>query len=502
MKEKSRLFRLTHLSVPCLGRMLVRNLWVIVAAALVLSMAVNLCLSWLYVPKYQATMTYSVNSRSTSYTSAGNLTATRDVAAVLTELLGTQVMIDAIRGYDSRLAYFKGAVTAQQVGDSNFIVVTATAQTPEAALLALRALIAVFPNMADFISSRNVLVVMRNPNVSPQPSNQMNKTRLTRLAALGGIALMVALLCYITIKSETIQTRTGARELLDAPILASVCHERKNRTLKTILRRTNRQVHVYAPATSFAYTEQISTICTYLEHNANANGHKLFMVTGVGENEGKSTVAANVAASLALKGHKVALVDCDLRKPSMNKFFDKVYTSPLPLNKMLGMPYSPENLRQCMVLNEQLNLYMLFPVNSDARSAELLSSPAMEPLLQQLRIFDFVIFDTPPMGMFPDAEILADQVDASMLVVRQDYTAACDVNDAADALRESKSSFLGCVLNDMRISVYSQYGYGVKYGYGKYGYGKYGYGSRYGYGHRYSYGHHQSRSDRSKTKNS
>jgi hypothetical protein len=62
--------------------------------------------------------------------------------------------------------------------------------------------------------------------------------------------------------------------------------------------------------------------------------------------------------------------------------------------------------------------------------------------------------------------ILADQVDASMLVVRQDYTAACDVNDAADALRESKSSFLGCVLNDMRISVYSQYGYGVKYGYG------------------------------------
>jgi Mrp family chromosome partitioning ATPase len=135
-----------------------------------------------------------------------------------------------------------------------------------------------------------------------------------------------------------------------------------------------------------------------------------------------------------------------------------------------------------MVLNEPLNLYMLFPVNSDIRSSELLSGPAMPPLLQQLRVFDFVIVDTPPMGMFPDAEILADLVDASILVVRQDYTAACDINDAIDALNECKSTFLGCVLNDMRSSSYSQYGYGTKHAYG----------SKYGYGGKYAYGYHRS----------
>jgi Mrp family chromosome partitioning ATPase len=137
-----------------------------------------------------------------------------------------------------------------------------------------------------------------------------------------------------------------------------------------------------------------------------------------------------------------------------------------------------------MVLNEPLNLYMLFPVNADVRSSELLSVPCMVPLLQQLKIFDFVIVDTPPMGMFPDAEILADVVDASLLVVRQDYTAACDINDAIDALNDSGSTFLGCVLNDMRIPAYSQYGYGARYGYG--------YGGKYGYGRRYGYGHHSS----------
>ena len=494
MKQNNHVFRLTHLSIPCLVRMLVRNLWVVVATALIFAMSVSLALTWLHVPKYRASMTYVVNSRTSSYTTSGNLISTREVASVLTAMLKTDVITDGIRNHDPRLANFDGVIGASQVGNSNFIVVTATADTPETAFLALRALSVVFPNLTDFLSNRNVLILMRNPSVSSQPANQMNIPQISKLAAVLGAALMIALLCFVAVKSETIQTRTGARELLDAPIIASVCHERKNRTLKSAIRRSHRQVHVYAPTTSFTYTEQISTICTHLEHEATANGRKIFMVCGVGENEGKSTIAANLAASLALKGHKVALMDCDLRKPAMNKFFDKVYTSPLPLNKMLSMPYTPENVRQCMVLNEQLNLYMLFPVNSDMRSSELLSSTTMPPLLQQLRVFDFVIVDTPPLGMFPDAEILAELVDASLLVVRQDYTAACDVNDAIDTLNGCKSAFLGCVLNDMRSSGFSQYGYGSKYGSGS----KYGYGSKYAYGQTAS----RSRSSRSQSKDS
>ena len=84
------------------------------------------------------------------------------------------------------------------------------------------------------------------------------------------------------------------------------------------------------------------------------------------------------------------------------------------------------------------------------------------------------------MGLFPDAEALAESVDASLLVVRQDYTSSYDINDAIDTLKNSSSKFLGCVLNDMSERVHS-YGYG--YGYGKYGYAKYGYG-KYGYGER------------------
>jgi capsular exopolysaccharide synthesis family protein len=494
MENKQKSIQWSHISPLCLVRTLISNLWVIIATALICGMAVSLVLTWFHPPKYTANLTYSVNSRTTSSVTSGNLTSTREVAAVLTQLLETDLMIDGIRESDPRLENFDGVITAKQVGQSNFIIVSATASTPEAAFLALDALVDVFPTVADYISTRNVLNIMRNPAVSPVPSNQINSAQLARtMAILGALAMAVAL-CYMSIRTETIQTRTGARQLLDAPIIASICHERKNRTLKTFLKRSTKQVHVFSPTTSFAYTEQISAVCSQLEHEAAVRNRKVFMITGVGESEGKSTVAGNVASSLALKGYKVALVDCDLRKPAQNHFFSNVYNSPLPLNKFLARPYSKENLLQCMVPHEQLGIYMLFPINADARSAELLSGETMVSLIQQLRVFDYVIFDTPPMGMFPDAEILAERVDASMLVVRQDYTAACDVNDAIDTLRQCKAGFLGCILNDMLVPAHRQYGYGNRYGYG----GKYSYGNRHsGDGHSKHSGKHKSGSKES-----
>lgn len=465
----------SHVSPYCLVRTLIRNSWTILVAALVFYLGASLALDWFYVPEYQATMTYAVNSKTTSYISSGNLTSTKEVAAVLTDLLQTEVMDDGIRTYDPRLEDFDGVITASQLGDSNFVQVNATATTPEQAFLALDALTVVFPRVADYVFSKNVLNVLQNPTVSPSPSNMVNVDQTSRIAAIFGAILMAVLLCYMSIQSETIQTRTGARHLLDASILAAIPHEQKNRTLKTIIRRTNRQVQVFSPTTSFAYTEQISAVCSQLEHEAEVRKRKVFAICGVGESEGKSTVSANVAAALALKGYNVALVDCDLRKPAMNHFFGGVYVSELPLNRLLARPYSKENLLQCMVRHEELGLYMLFPQSSDSRSTELVSSETMDDLITQLRVFDFVILDSPPMGMFPDAEVLADKADASILVVRQDYTAACDINDSIDALRQYKAAFLGCVLNDMLVGPNGHYGYGVKYGRnGRYSYyGKY-----------------------------
>ena len=105
----------------------------------------------------------------------------------------------------------------------------------------------------------------------------------------------------------------------------------------------------------------------------------------------------------------------------------------------------------------------------------------MDTLLKQLRVFDFVLLDTPPMGYFVDAEALAEKADASMIVVRQDRTPAAEINETIDTLRTCKARYLGCILNDITFSFTEGYG-GYGYGYGHYGYGRYGYG-RYGKKH-------------------
>lgn len=488
MKNGSGTIQLSHISPVCLLRTLVRHLWMIVAAALICVMSTSLYLTYLRPPVYRASMTYAVSAKKTSYSSSVNMTAAREVAAVLTELLETSVVVDNIRASSDKLADFDGVIRASQITESNFITVTSEASTPESAFLAISALKELFPSLSEYISDYSVVQVIRNPSVSASPSNAVNTSRLYPMVGGIGAALMALLIAYVAVKRETIQTRTGARELLDAPIIATVCHERKNRTLKTMLRHSNKGLQIFSPTTSFAYTEQINTICAQIEHECVTNGRKIFLITGVGENEGKSTIAANVAVSLAFRNKKVALVDGDLRKPSMHLFFDGKYRAPLPLNKLLAAPFSMDNLSHCMTLHKQLGIYMLFPVAADRRSTELITGSTMVDLLNALRGLDCVIIDSPPMGFFPDAEALADLADASMLVVRQDYTSACDINDAVDSLRHANATFLGCILNDMMTSLPGHYGYG-------YGYGRYGYGYGYGYGHSEKRGksHHSSR---------
>ena len=470
-------FRLSNISLVCLVRMVMRHLWMVVFAALIMAMGTSVYLSVLRAPVYRANMTYAVTSRKTSYTSSSNMTAAREVAAVLTELLKTDVLITQLQDASEELADFSGTIQATQVPESNFITVSVLAETPEKAFSALSTLVEIVPDLSQYISTSSVVQIIRNPAVSAVPANQLDENKLCLQFGIVGGLLMVALLCYLSIRREAIQTRSGARHLLDAPVLVSVCHERKNRTLKTALRHSNKGLQIFSPTTSFAYAEQIHALSTQLEHEIAVHDRKVFLVAGVGENEGKSTIAANLAVDLASRGKKVALVDADLRKPSMHLFFEGKYRAPLPLNKLLAEPFNTENLSRCMLLHNQLGIYMLFSTTSDRRSTELITGGCMQELLNALRALDCVIVDTPPMGFFPDAEAIADMADASLLVVRQDYTAAADINDAVDSLRQTKAAFLGCVLNDMMSSAPSHYGYG------RYGYGRYGYGYGYGYGH-------------------
>lgn len=476
MSDTSRTLSLSDISPVCLLRMIGRHLWMVAASALIFAMGAFLYRQWLCPPVYRATMTYAVTSRKTGYTSQANLTAAREVAAVLSELLETDVVTDSLKASSEKLRHFDGTIRAQQVTESNFLVVSAESERPEEAFWALNQLIEVFPSFSQYISDSSVVAVLRNPAVSPTPINTVNTKRLYLLAGAAGAALMLLLLVWLNLRRETVQTRTGARHLLDAPVLVSIGHERRDRTLRALFERKKnghaRSLSVLSPTASFAYTEQIHTLCTRVEQEMAEKGRRVFLVAGVGENEGKSTVAANLAAALASQGRRTVLVDADLRNPTMRLFFEDKRRTAMPLNALLALPFSEEALSHCIQKHRSLELYFLFSNEPDRRSTELLTGLSMDGLLDYLRsAFDCVIIDSPPMAFFPDAEALAEKADASLLVVRQDATPACDINDAADSLRHARAAFLGCVLNDMRtlpsgLHRYGKSGYGYGYGYG------------------------------------
>ena len=461
-------FYVSDISVGCMLRRLLKDLWMIVAAALILAMGVSMLLNVAHVDMYRATVSYSVTTRRTSYTARSNLTAAKEAATVLSQVLVSTPVRDTLTA-DSQLRDFDGTITATHIEGTNFISVTVTDDSPEDAIIAVQVLNRIFPTFTAYLSD-SVVQVIRNPAVSADPVNAIDVTDSALKAAILGGGAMAALLCWLYFQENTIQTRSGARHALDAPIIATVCRERVRGRKKK-----GKAIQVFAPSASFAYTEQINTICTRLEQES-AKGAKVFLVAGAGENEGKSTIAANVAVALSLMGKRVALLDCALRNPSLYRFFDGKYTAEVPLNQLLAQSLNKDNLLQCMQSHEKLGIYMLFSVAADKRCTELLTGETMAQLLKQLRIFDYVILDTPPMGFFADAEVMAEKSDASMLVVRRDHTPAPDINDAVDVLRASGSRFLGCILNDMNVSVTEGYGKAYGYGYG-YNYSHYGSGS-------------------------
>ena len=125
--------------------------------------------------------------------------------------------------------------------------------------------------------------------------------------------------------------------------------------------------------------------------------------------------------------------------------------------------------------NEMTKLYTLYTTSIRRKQAEAISKDTLLPLLRTLREeFSYIIIDTPPIGFFADAEVLADVADASILVIRQDMAPSMIINDAIDNLMDTNSEFLGFVFNNVRsFKAFSfktggyEYGYGYGYGYGK-----------------------------------
>ena len=481
----------------CVLRRIWHNLWMVLLCAGLFALLAYIGSSLMVHPSYSCSATFVVTPKtSSSNYSSGASAVTTSTAEQFASLLNSSTLVTRVRklgGEDVAGA----SVSASAVSGTNIIQLRTTGPNPRSAYYMCLGILDNYQDYAQYVFNSVILESVTSPTVPGKQALANNQRRAIVIAAPVGAVLMIALLALLTIISGTIQTVPGAREQVDGTLLVTLNHQRKRRTLKSLFRRRKSALLISNPTTSFLYVETIHQLRARVEHTHRAHGAKLFLITSVSENEGKSTVAANVALSLARRHKRVLLLDCDLRKPAQHLIFDAKEDRSLCLNGFLRGELGMDQLANAIHYRKAENLYHLFARSVQRHSAELLGSAQMKRLLQLVKgSFDYVIMDSPPMGFFTDSEVLCEQADASMLVVRQDLLTDKGVNDAIDALERCKARFMGYVFNDVRtmslaagIMGGSRYGYGYGYGRGYgYGYGYGGYKRKQGYGYGYGYG--------------
>ncbi|UYT84625.1 CpsD/CapB family tyrosine-protein kinase [Priestia megaterium] len=201
--------------------------------------------------------------------------------------------------------------------------------------------------------------------------------------------------------------------------------------------------------------EQYRTIRTNIQFSGADQEIKSIVLTSTGPGEGKSTTASNLATVYAQQGLRVLLIDADLRKPTAH------YTFRLENHVGLTNVLTKQStLGQAIQGTEVPDLFLLTSGPIPPNPAELLASNNMTELLKEMKQeFDMVIFDTPPVLAVADAQILANQVEGSILVVSSGKTDKEAALKAKEQLLKANAKVLGAVLNNRKMEEGSDYYY-------------------------------------------
>jgi capsular exopolysaccharide synthesis family protein len=191
-----------------------------------------------------------------------------------------------------------------------------------------------------------------------------------------------------------------------------------------------------------AYTEQYRNLRTKILQAGERMQMRAIVVTSAGIAEGKTLTALNLAWLLAqTEGVRALLIDSDLRRPCANDYLG--IDAPAGLSEVLG---GQLNLEDAIVRLEPAGLHLLPGGRPRDDVAELLSGPSYERILKEVRrMFDYIIIDAPPLGIFTDANVLMSRADGGILVVRAGKTRYSTVDKLLEQMPRER--LLGVVLN-------------------------------------------------------
>lgn len=446
----------------------VKEWWVILLVAMAASMIAEVVVKSNYTPVYTTRSTFIVTSKSINSNVWDNISSANQLATQFSDILNSNVLKKTVAkeiGLDS----FDADMKVSLIQETNIMELTVTADTAINAFNIINSVMNNYNKISDYIIEDVILEVFQPPQIPTGPSNYSNsavvKDKAFDIAAL----VMIAIIAIISYYKDTIKSEKEVSKKIDTHLLGTIYHERKLKSIKYLKNLSRVPMNIKNPMHSFRYLEANKMMASKVRRKMDKKNAKVILVTSVKENEGKSTIAANLALAMAEEKKKVLLIDCDFRKPAQYKVLDINKENVVDFNDVMIGKKDASNL----IYKINKTLYGIFSVSSNMHMFENGEGRILGAILQQLKEqVDYIIMDTSPIGLVAETEEVANMVDASLLVVRHDYTWTKDVNDAIDALNKTRGKVIGCVLNDVPaiFAMSSSYGYGG-YGYGGY-YGK------------------------------
>ena len=456
---------------------ILKHWWAILLLGLTVALLGDSIAHLRYKPVYQSQSVFVVSYKSRS----NDISRALSHAQSTTKMFSSIIQSDAMkRKVEEELGVeeFPGTATAKVLESTNLMTLTVRSDTPMMAYRTLRCIMDNYNKVTDYVMENVLLEVLEQPSIPKGPVSSVNDRRILSSFFIVGIMAGVVLFGLMNLLNDTVKKESDISDKIAARHLGTIYRDKQGK--KHVKRKdSTRKVSnllITNPLLSFRFTESTRMTATRVQSQMDRHGIKVLMVTSVGEHEGKSTVAANIAVTLAQAGKKVLLIDCDFRKPTQYLYFDVPKEEAVNLPEILRKHRDFSNLIQASKIE---NLYLIVNKAASFNVDEYLNNGVFEYILDFSRQqMDYVIVDSSPMALVSETVDVAQLCDATLLVIRQDTVLARDINDSIDVLNATNGRVIGCVLNDasgIRAGSSDKYGYGGHYGngYGNYG-GHYG----------------------------
>lgn len=441
--------------VKCIIKDILQRWILIVAVMIVFGSVFDFMKTVTYVPQYGTSMTATLSGGEDTFK---NIDKVQSYVNTLDYLMNSNNAKSYVKKKMpiSKTTY-KAEVTLKQ---ANVVKIKVTADTKREAYFSIKYLNDWYRENTERYSFPYNITVLKESKFSTKPVNPNSHIKNFLIGAVGSGFVLSCLFGLYFFLRDTIKSEEEVENKLDTRLYAKLPFEVKKREDA----RNKKAILITSLKTSFFFRESINKLRSKVEASSDKHGYKSFMITSAYENEGKSSVAANLALALAKNGRKVVLVDADFNKPAVFKIFD------LDGSKSLNKAIEGTSSWRSQVVSDRSGLDLL-PCSQDTLKSEILTnSKKLDEIMKELREeYDFVIVDTCPAYLLNEPMAMNELVDATLFIVRQDYATSDVINETVKRLTYVKDNVLGVVFkNVVSEGNKGTSNYNNRYGYNKY----------------------------------